>query len=171
MIKSVKNKKGREKMEKKETYLLLHDIRSAENVGSIFRTGDAVGISKIFLTGYTPTPLDRFGRKRKDIIKASLGAENFVLWEYHTSPHKIIRFLKKEGVEIIGIEQDKEAVDYRKCKSKAPICFLLGNETKGTSQKLLSECDHIVEIPQYGKKESLNVSVATGVALFRILHP
>ncbi|MEK7531859.1 MAG: RNA methyltransferase [Patescibacteria group bacterium] len=163
----VKNGKTKER----KTYLLLHNIRSAENAGSIFRTADAVGITKIFLTGYTPTPLDRFGRKRKDIAKTSLGAEEFVSWEYEKSPLKIIRILKKEGIEIIGIEQNKRAMDYRKFKIKSSACFILGNETEGISQKLLSECDAIVEIPQYGKKESLNVSVATGVALFRVLHP
>ncbi|HLP86395.1 MAG TPA: TrmH family RNA methyltransferase [Candidatus Paceibacterota bacterium] len=153
--------------------LILPDIRSAINVGAIFRTADAVGISKIYLTGYTPRPTDKFGRIQKDIAKSALGAENFVEWEYKKSLPAIISKLRREGYKIIAIEQDKRAVDYRKVFSKVEnkkIAIILGPEVTGLPKNILDKCDIIAEIPMYGKKESLNVSVACGIALFRILR-
>jgi len=151
-------------------FLILHNIRSTYNVGSIFRTAEACGISKIFLTGYTPTPLDNFGREVKAITKTALGAEKEIEWEYFSQPKQLIEKLKKDGVGIIGIEQHKNSVDYKKIKLKKSTAFVLGNEVRGISQQLLSQCDQIVEIPMQGQKESLNVAVATGVILFRILN-
>lgn len=151
-----------------ENILILHDIRSAENVGAMFRTADAAGINKIYLTGYTPAPVDRFGRKRKDIAKAALGAEEFVPWE-QTEINSLLKKLKRDGFQIIAIEQDKKAVDYRKVKTKAKNAFMVGTEVTGIPKNILKRCDTIAEIPMRGKKESLNVSVALGVALFRIL--
>jgi len=151
------------------TILILPDIRSAINVGAIFRTADAVGISKIFLTGYTPRPTDKFGRIQKDIAKSALGAENFIEWEYQKSLVSLISKLKKRGFKIIAIEQDKKAVDYKKVKISEKVAIIMGPEVLGLSKKILDKCDVIAEIPMYGKKESLNVSVACGVALFRIL--
>ena len=150
-------------------YLILHNIRSAQNVGSIFRTADACGISKIFLSGYSPKPIDRFGRDVSAISKTALGAEKDIEWEYFSQPNKIIDNLKKEGVEIIGIEQDKQSIDYKKIKIKKSTAFIVGNEVKGISKQLLKKCDKVVEISMKGKKESLNVAVTTGIALFRIL--
>ncbi|MCK5285648.1 MAG: TrmH family RNA methyltransferase [Candidatus Pacebacteria bacterium] len=155
---------------KQKYYLILHNIRSAQNVGSIFRTADACGISKIFLSGYTPKPIDRFGREVSAISKTALGAEKDIEWEYFSQPNKIIDKLKKEGVEIIGIEQDKKSIDYKKIKIKKSTAFIVGNEVKGISKQLLQKCDKIAEIPMKGNKESLNVSVTTGIALFRILN-
>ena len=152
-----------------KSYLILHNIRSTYNVGSIFRTAEACGVSKIFLTGYTPKPVDKFGREVKAISKTALGAEKIINWEYSFRPSSVIKKLKKLDFKIIGIEQDKKSVDYKKVKADQSIAFLLGNEVKGLSRQLLSQCDFITEIPMIGKKESLNVSVATGVALFRIL--
>jgi len=151
-------------------YIILHNIRSAQNVGSIFRTADACGISKIFLSGYTPKPIDRFGREVKAISKTALGAEKNIEWEYFLRPNQIINKLKKEGVKIIGIEQDKKSIDYKKIKIKKPAAFMVGNEVRGISKQLLNQCNQIVEIPMNGKKESLNVSVTVGIALFRILN-
>ena len=151
-------------------YIILHNIRSAQNVGSIFRTADACGISKIFLSGYTPKPIDRFGREVKAISKTALGAEKNIEWEYFLRPNQIINKLKKEGVKIIGIEQDKKSIDYKKIKIKKPAAFMVGNEVRGISKQLLNQCDQIAEIPMNGKKESLNVSVTVGIALFRILN-
>jgi tRNA G18 (ribose-2'-O)-methylase SpoU len=153
---------------KKTAYLVLHDIRSAQNVGSLFRTADAAGISKIYLTGYTPAPLDRFGRIVKEIAKTALGAEKTTPWE-KTSIDNCHRRLKKEKVQIIAIEQDKKAVDYRKVKAKYPIAFVLGNEVTGLEKKVLKLCDVVAEIPMKGNKESLNVAVAGGIALFQML--
>ena len=152
-----------------EVEVLLHNIRSTHNVGSIFRTSDALGVSKIYLSGYTPTPIDRFGRKRKDIGKVALGAEKNINWGYTNVPEKIIRKLKKEKYKIIGLEQSKDSVDYKKVKLNSKVLFIVGNEVDGISQKILSMCDVVAEIPMKGEKESLNVSVAFGVALFRIL--
>jgi tRNA G18 (ribose-2'-O)-methylase SpoU len=150
--------------------LILPDIRSAINVGAIFRTADAVGIDKIYLTGWTPRPTDKFGRVQKDIAKSALGAETWIPWEYKEKIMPLITKLKKDGYKIIAIEQDKRAVDYRKIKSSQKVAIIMGPEVLGLDKKVLDKCDIIAEIPMYGKKESLNVSVACGVALFRILR-
>jgi len=154
----------------KNVAVLLHNIRSTHNVGSIFRTADALGVSKIYLSGYTPTPLDKFNKPRKDIAKVALGAEKTIPSEYYNSGEKIIIKLKKEGYQIIGLEQNKKSVDYKKIKPKYPVLFVMGNEVEGIDKKILSLCDFIAEIPMKGEKESLNVSVAFGVAVFRILR-
>jgi 23S rRNA (guanosine2251-2'-O)-methyltransferase len=154
-----------------ETILILHNIRSVYNVGSIFRTADAAGVTKIILTGYTPTPLDRFKRPRLDLQKVALGAEQTVAWEYSKNPFAAIFKLKQEGVAIVAIEQDPRSTSifsYAKHKSKVPVALVLGNEVRGLSKALLNKCDAIVEIPMRGKKESLNVSVAAGIVLFTI---
>jgi len=153
-----------------ENILVLPDIRSVENVGAMFRTSDAVGIKKIYLTGYTPAPLDRFGRKRNDITKSALGAEEFVLWEYKKSLLALLNKLKKEGYDLIAIEQDKNFIDYKKVKIGRKNAFIVGSEVAGLSKNILKKCDVIAEIPMKGKKESLNVSVALGIVLFRILN-
>lgn len=149
--------------------LILPNIRSALNVGAIFRTADAVGIDKIYLTGYTPRPTDKFGRVQKDIAKSALGAETWIKWEYEESLTKLITKLKKEKYQIIALEQDDKSVDYRKVKKGNTVAIILGEEVNGIDKKILKRCDVIAEIPMHGKKESLNVSVACGVALFRIL--
>ena len=150
--------------------LILPNIRSAVNVGSIFRTADAVGIDKIYLTGYTPRPTDKFGRVQKDIAKSALGAERWIPWVYVESLDKLITELKKQNFQIIAIEQDKKSTDYREIKTKKKTAIILGSEVEGLGKKTLEKCDLIAEIPMHGKKESLNVSVACGVALFRILR-
>lgn len=158
----------------RESFLLLHNIRSVFNVGSIFRTADAAGIKKIYLSGYTPRPVDRFGREVKELSKVALGGELSVEWEYVKSPHILITRLKKQyqGLRVISIEQDKRAVDYKQVKldPKTPVLFLVGNEVDGISKALLNKCDIIAEIPMNGTKESLNVGVSLGIALFRILN-
>ncbi len=158
--------------------VLLHDIRSTHNVGSIFRTSEAAGVERIYLSGYTPAPIDRFGRIRKDIAKTALGAEGMVPWEYHSSPAKIIAELKRDGWGIVGAEQDTKAIDYRKFsagggtssggKLKKPTLFIFGNEVRGIPPALRAKCDKLIEIPMCGKKESLNVSVAAGIVLFAV---
>ncbi len=156
---------------KKQNILILNDIRSVENVGAMFRTADAAGIDKIYLIGTTPTPIDRFGRKRKDLAKSALGAEEYVAWEYKKLVCPVIAKLKRDGFKIIAIEQDEKSVDYRKLKANRYKlkAFLVGTEVTGIPKDVLEKCDVIAEIPMCGKKESLNVSVALGVALFRIL--
>jgi tRNA G18 (ribose-2'-O)-methylase SpoU len=118
--------------------------------------------------GETPTPLDRFGQKRKDFAKVALGAEDLVPWEYLKVSAAIIRVLKKEGFQIVAIEQAKNSIDYKKVKPGKKTLIILGNEVKGVSKTLLKSADLIAEIPMKGKKESLNVSVAAGIALFSL---
>ncbi|MDR3519754.1 MAG: TrmH family RNA methyltransferase [Candidatus Pacebacteria bacterium] len=153
-----------------ENILILHNIRSVENVGAMFRTADAAGINKIYLTGYTPTPLDRFGRKRRDLAKSALGAEEFVAWEQKKSVLPLLAKLKKDNFQIIAIEQDEKSIDYKKIKLQNKNVFIVGTEVTGIPKNVLEKCDIVAEIPMRGKKESLNVSVATGIALFRILN-
>ena len=157
------------KVKEKKIFIILHNIRSVHNVGSIFRTADAAGVSEIFISGYTPTPIDRFGRYRKDVSKSALGAEKTVKWKYFKTAKQAIESLKKEKVFIVAAEQDKYAIDYRKLKYSYPVAFVFGNEVKGLSKQTLSYCDKISEIPMQGKKESLNVSVAAGIILFQTL--
>ena len=153
---------------------ILQDIRSVINVGAIFRTCDASGISKIYLTGITPTPLDRFGRVRNDMAKAALGAEKTVAWEFTQEIEAVLEKIKKENYKIIAIEQSPTSIDYKKIqeqiKSEEKLAFLVGNEVEGLPPQLLKLCDFVAEIPMKGDKESLNVSTAFGIAVFRILN-
>lgn len=152
---------------KKQIHLLLHDIRSVYNVGAIFRTADAVGVSKIFITGYSPMPLDRFGRERKDFAKSALGAQATVSWEYFKSPNALISKLKKEGFQIVSVEQARNSIDYKKAKIGQKALVIFGNEVSGISKSILEKSDIAAEIPMRGRKESLNVSVSAGIVLFR----
>ena len=149
--------------------VILHNIRSVYNVGSIFRTCDTAGIDEIILCGYTPQPIDRFGRERADLAKVSLGAEKAVKWKHFENTTDALKELKKDNFTIIAIEQAENSVDYKKIKIPEKTVFVLGNEPNGISKDILSKCDIVAEIPMKGEKESLNVSVAAGVALFRML--
>lgn len=151
---------------KKDIFLILDNIRSSENVGSIFRTADAAGVSKIYLCGYTPAPTDRFGRENKKLTKASLGAEKFVSWEKIQDIFLLIKNLQEEKVSCVAVEQHKNSKNYKKFSLPAKTAFILGNEVEGVAEKVCRVCNAIVEIPMYGKKESLNVSVAAGIILF-----
>ena len=154
---------------RRELFAILHNIRSLHNVGSVFRTADGAGVSKIYLTGYTPSPLDEMGRVRKEIAKTALGAEKSVPWEAVRNISKLIKRLKKDRVQIIALENIKNAVDYHKFKPKFPMALVLGNEVRGFSRALLKKADAVIKIPMRGKKESLNVSVAFGIAIYELL--
>lgn len=151
---------------KHEIAVLLHNVRSAHNVGSVFRTADAAGIARVYLTGYTPPPIDRFGRAQKEITKTALGAEEFLAWEYAKSPLAFLRKARQSGFAIIGIEQDARARDYRPFRTRKPTLFVFGNEVRGLSKALRDECDTLLEVPMRGRKESLNVAVTAGIILF-----
>jgi tRNA G18 (ribose-2'-O)-methylase SpoU len=153
----------------KDVRVLLHNIRSTHNVGAILRTADALGVSHFYFSGYTPTPLDRFGRPVKEIAKTALGAELTIPWTYAKTPEKFLRELRREGFVVLGIEQDTRAVDYKQYQAGAKTLVVVGNEVRGLSKNLRGKCDVLIDIPMRGKKESLNVSVAFGVALFRVL--
>lgn len=161
-----------------ESILILHNIRSTHNVGAMLRTADAAGIDKVYFSGYTPAPLDRFGRVREDISKTALGAEKTMVWESVIRLAPLLKRLKKDGFTLIAIEQSSQSVDYKKINlldlsseknSTNRIAFLVGSEVEGITPAILKTCDIIAEIPMRGQKESLNVSVALGIALFRIL--
>lgn len=151
--------------------VLLPDIRSVHNVGSIFRTSDALGIEKIYLTGTTPTPLDRFGRKRSDFAKVALGSEDNISWQYQKDALSLLKEMKKSGFTIISIEQDHDSIDYKKVGEalNLPAVFVFGNEVSGIDKEILKISDIVAEIPMKGKKESLNISVSFGIAMFGIL--
>ncbi len=152
--------------------VILDNIRSLYNVGSIFRTADGAGVEKIYLCGVTPEPIDRFGKPRQQFIKVSLGAEKAVKWEKAKSSGRLIDKLKKEGYKILAIEQAKNSIPYNKLKinsHKLKIAFVFGNEVRGISPVILKKCDKVLEIPMRGKKESLNVSVALGIAVFNFI--
>lgn len=150
-------------------YLALHNIRSSENVGAIFRTADGAGISKIFLTGVTPSPVDRFGRLSRRVAKSALGAENSVPFEKSFQIGAVIKNLKRQNFQIVAIEQSANSVDYKLVKVKSKVLFVVGNEVKGLPESVLDKADIVAEIPMGGTKESLNVSVAAGIAIFRML--
>lgn len=151
-----------------ELAIILFDIRSVQNTASLFRTADCAGVSKIYLVGTTPTPVDRFKRPRTDFAKISLGAEKSVPYEYISSVEKLIARLKIDGFEIVALEQSKTSIDYKEYFLAGKAVLILGNEVTGVSEEVLRQCDAVVEIPMRGKKESLNVSVAGAVAVFRI---
>ncbi|MBY0328927.1 TrmH family RNA methyltransferase [Patescibacteria group bacterium] len=153
-----------------KSILILENIRSAQNVGSLFRTADSCGIQELYLIGITPTPIDKYGRPNTSVTKTALGAELTIAWKQYPTSTAVIKKLKKEGYTIIAIEQSKDSVDYKKVKITTPVAFVLGNEVEGLSKRVLEKMDIIAEIPMKGEKESLNVSVAGGIAMFRILN-
>jgi 23S rRNA (guanosine2251-2'-O)-methyltransferase len=162
----------------KKVYILLPDIRSGHNVGSIFRSADCFGISKIYLSGTTPTPIDRFNRStsgvQKEIAKTALGAEKDISWEYLTDVNSFLKNKKKEGFIIVSIEQDKNSIklnDFIKIQKKeklSNILLIFGNEVEGVSKEILKKSDYIVEIPMKGNKESLNISVCAGLVMYSL---
>lgn len=150
---------------------VLDNLRSVYNVGSIFRTANAVGIDKLYLCGTTPAPIDKWGGRRPDFAKVALGAEDAVAWEYVQSVQDCLTSLKDKGIYIIAIEQDEKSVDYKSVDiaGKADVAFVIGPEVDGMSRETLSLCDVIAEIPMLGTKESLNVTIAFGIASYCIL--
>lgn len=152
--------------------VLLQNIRSAHNVGSIFRTADAVGVTEIFLGGYTPSPYDRYGDANKSFVKVSLGAEEVVGFSRVWNLGKFFEQKKAEGYRFVALEITPEAIDYSKFKLTKQefmkTILVLGNERRGISKTVLSYCDKTIKIPMSGMKESLNVSVAFGIAAFAL---
>lgn len=151
-------------------FLVLENIRSAYNVGAIFRTADASGVDKIFLVGYTPCPIDRFGRKQPEIVKTSLGASDTLSWDHSVSSTEVIEKLQKEGVTVVAVEQGTTSVKLDKFTVPEQVAYVMGNEVEGVSEEVLSLSDETVEIPMLGQKESLNVSVAAGIILYHQLR-
>ncbi len=150
---------------------VLDNLRSVYNVGSIFRTANACGITHLVLTGTTPTPLDKKGFPRKDFAKVALGAEDRVTWEYHEDTRSALQVLKKEGYYVIAFEQSDQSVDYKdvSIEEKENVAFVVGPEVTGMTPDVLGVCDVVAEIPMLGTKESLNVTIAFGIGVYRIL--
>ncbi len=141
--------------------VILNSIRSGYNVGSIFRTSDGAMIEKLYLCGYTPHP------PQKEVLKTSLGSQESIVWEYAKDPKEVIFDLKKKGIKICALElTDKSMPYYSLRKTDFPLALLVGNEITGVSQDLIDLCDISIEIPQFGIKQSLNVAVAYGIAIF-----
>ena len=155
----------------KTCILILDNLRSVENTASIFRTAEGLGVKKIYLIGTTPAPMDRFNRKRKDFSKVALGAEEFISWEVSKSISSVIEELKEQNFKIVALEQHSKAnkLGSYKANKLGRFALIVGSEVDGVSRIILDICDEIVEIPMRGKKESLNVSVSTGIALYTLL--
>lgn len=144
-------------------YVALNNIRSLHNVGSIFRTSDALGIARIILGGYTGSP------PRKDISKTALGAEKWIPYEKVSRLPTYLKKIKQEGFSVVGLENNtKRAVSVENFRPSFPLVLVLGNERRGISKAVRRELDMLVAIPMVGRKESLNVAVAFGIAAYCI---
>lgn len=146
--------------------VILSDIRSNYNVGAIFRTCDGAGVVKVYLTGFTPAPVDRFGRKVAEIHKTALGAEEFISWEVVSDILLLIKKLQSEGVTVVAVEQSENSVKLPDFVLPKSVAYIFGSETEGLSTEVLQAVDQILEIPMLGEKESLNVSVTAGIVLY-----
>ena len=146
----------------KKFYLILPDIRSCHNVGAMFRTADACGVDKLFLVGYTSHP------PKPQIDKVSLGAEKWMTWESKKDLKRLILSLKKKGFQIVALEKNENSEELKKLKIEKDVALIVGNEVTGVKKNILKICDSVAHIPMYGKKESLNVSIAAGIAMYEI---
>jgi tRNA G18 (ribose-2'-O)-methylase SpoU len=151
-------------MRKHPLTIVLDNIRSALNVGAIFRTCDAAGISKLYLTGISPSP------PHKKIPKTALGAIEMVHWEYKDDTLELIKELKKQGNEIISVELTEQAQNYWDYRYSKPTTLVFGNEISGVSNEILSLSDTTVYVPMYGQKESLNVATTVGITTYEVIR-
>jgi 23S rRNA (guanosine2251-2'-O)-methyltransferase len=152
--------------EKTPVVVVLDNIRSMHNVGSVFRTADAFLIRAVYLCGYTPQPPHR------DIHKTALGATETVAWRYFTTAVAAVGSLKEEGYAVFAVEQVENSVSLRRFAEQLsrPLAVVFGNEVQGVGEDVLSLCDGSVEIPQWGMKHSLNISVAAGIVLWELVR-
>ena len=146
--------------------VVLDNIRSCHNIGSVFRTSDALLVEKIYLCGISATPPD------KEIRKTALGAENTVEWEYSASTLDVISFLKEKGYTIIAIEQVEKSISLTEYlpPENIKLALIFGNEVKGVQQEVVDHCDIAIEIPQFGTKHSFNISVSVGIVLWDLFN-
>ena len=145
-------------------FALADNIRSLHNVGALFRTADGINLEKLYLCGITAPP------PRPEIRKTSLGAERAVPWQYEKNALETIASLKNEGIQIVALEHTDQSVDYREADYRFPCCLLIGNEYEGLQTLLVEQADIAIEIPMMGIKQSLNVSVAFGIALYEMFR-
>lgn len=148
---------------KKDFYLIVHNIRSLYNIGTMFRTADAMGVDQLFLTGYSGQP------PRKEISKVALGAEDSVPWQHYKNISYLIDKLRKQGVKIVALETGNQSLDYLDFKPDFPLALIVGNEVSGLSPALMKKVDTTISLPMNGIKESLNVGVAMAVAGYHII--
>lgn len=148
--------------EKIPLVIVLDNIRSALNVGSIFRTADAVGCAKILLCGITATPPNR------EVHKTAIGATDSVEWHYFEETTDAVKSLKEEGFSIYAIEQTDDSILFDDFQGEDKIAIIMGNEVKGVSDEALPFVDGAIELPQYGTKHSFNVSVCAGIVAYNI---
>jgi len=158
-------------MKGKELYIIAHNIRSAHNVGAIFRSCDGAGVDKIYLSGYSQRPAvgEAASKPEKMLAKTALGAEMSVAWEGVDDLLVLVEKLKRDGVQIVALEKTATSIDIKKFQPIFPMALILGHEVDGVKDDILEKCDAVIEIPMRGQKESLNVSVATGIAIYEIL--
>lgn len=158
----------------RQIVLIANDIRSTHNVGSLFRTAEGMGVHHIYLTGYTPHPWykndkrlpHQSDKQTRAIKKVSLGAEEFMQWSFKPDVIPLITSLKKNDYIICALEQNKNSVTLDHYKPQAKIVLVVGNEVTGVTEQILNLCDHVVEIPMLGQKESHNVTQAAAIALY-----
>ena len=156
--------------------VIAHDLRSAHNVGSLIRTADGLGVHKIYFTGYTPYPISKndirlphiASKIHKQIIKTSLGAEDFVDWEYVEDLDSLVKSLKSDNYLVAALEQSDNSTSITDYTDNQDIALILGREVEGIDAKILKLCDLTLEIPMLGKKESLNVTQAAAIALYQL---
>lgn len=152
--------------QKSDIYIVLDNLRSGNNIGSIFRTSDAFLIKKIFITGNSAIPPNR------EILKTALGACDTVEWEYHENGLAAIQKLKENGIPVFAIEQVANSISLEKFEyqTEQPIAIVFGNEVDGVDQEIINQCDGCIEIPQFGTKHSLNVAVSAGMVIWHLSH-
>jgi len=143
---------------------LLDNIRSLHNVGAIFRTSDAVFLEHLYLCGITGRP------PRDEIRKTSLGAEESVPWTYASDANDVVHQLRRNGYQIVALEHTNKSTDYSRADYQFPVCLIIGNEYLGIQESLVESSDMAVEIPMFGIKQSLNVSVAFGILAYEVLN-
>ena len=160
---------------KKRIIIIAHNIRSAYNIGALFRTSDGFGVSEILLSGYSPAPADKESlyksKAQKMLEKTAIGAEEYVPWKQIPSFEEALAYVREKGCSVVALEQDERSISYvdERLKNLECIAIVLGNEIDGVEPSFLDQCDYIAEIPMLGKKHSLNVSVAHGVFLSSII--
>jgi 23S rRNA (guanosine2251-2'-O)-methyltransferase len=165
--------------ERMEIVVIAHNIRSIHNIGAILRTGDGFGVSRVYCTGYTPYPtlpgdtrlVHLRDKLTRQIHKTALGAEATMPITQSDDLESVLTEIKAAGCQLVALEQSPQSVMLPDFTPQQKIALLLGEEVHGIPGNLLAQCDAIIEIPMHGKKESFNVSVATGIALYGIAHP
>ncbi len=159
-----------------QTVLIVHNLRSAHNVGALLRTSDGLGVNSVYLTGYTPYPIASkdarmphvAAKVARQIHKTALGAENTIKWQHCSDISPVISQLKNAGYSICALEQAKNSVGLNKYKQRGNVALILGNEITGVELDILEVADTILEIPMLGAKESFNVAQAAAMALYHL---